>query len=262
MGIDRDGLAQLVDGHGTKVGIVLDGVLGEDADVVGLLQDIHDGVDIADERYHVQVARLGVYEALDGVAVAQSLLGQYEFVRQQVGKVEYFLLGQRVIGAHDGCQTVFQQGGGVYELVRAGGHHGEHDVYLVLAQHAQQVAQALVVGIDLDAWVLGHEGQHRLAYVGFQTVGQSDVECAAEQSLQVGYAVVAFGYAMQHLLGQRQQFLTAFGKQDAVGLAHEQLCAEFLLQQLDLLRYGTLCDEQHAGGFGEAPGLGNSYEIL
>lgn len=235
VGVDGDRLAELVNGDAAERRVVIYRILREDADVVGLLKDVHDGVDIVYERHDVQVARLGVYEALYGVTVAESTLREYQTVWQEVGEAQDVSLRQRMVLAHEGGKAVVHKRNGADELVRTGGHHGEHDVYLVVLQHTEQVGETLVVGVDLYLGVLCHEADHGFADVGLEAECESDVECAVQQAFQVEDAVAAFVHATQHLLGERQQLASTLCQHDAMRLPHKELCAEFFLKGLDLL---------------------------
>lgn len=233
--IDLQRLAQFFDGNTTERGVVSDYRFGEDADAVGLLQHVHDRVYIIDERDHVEVPRFGVDETLDGVSVAQALFRQNEPVGHEVSKPQHFFLCQRVLLAHNGSKTILQEGDRLDELVRTRRHHGEHDVNISGFQHSQQVREAFVVGVDLHLGVARHEGEHSLADVGFQTEGETDVERAAEHTLEILDAVAAFSDAAEHLLGKGEQCMAAFCEHDVMGMAHKELRAKFIFEEFDLL---------------------------
>lgn len=243
VGIDLQRLTQFLDGYAAEGGIEFEDVLRQDADVVRLLEDVHDGVDVVDERDDVEIAGFGVDETFDGVAIAQAFLRENEFVGDEVGETERLFRSQRMALAHDGGEAVLEERNGGDKFVGTRRHHGEHDVYLASAEHAEEVAEAFVVGVDFHLWVARHEGEHRFADVGFEAEGEADVEGPAQESFEIGDAVVALGYSVQHPLCDGQQGLSAFGECDAVRLTREELCVEFFFEEFDLLGHGALCNK-------------------
>ena len=252
----------MVDGNGPEFSDVLDGFAGKDGQEGAGAYQVQDGGNAVVFQAYVQVHVSGEEDGFQHVPGLQALEGQGQRIAAQSLDGDGTVAVAEFVLPPDQTQPVLEKRPGIDPVIVDGGFVGKGDVQLPVEQFLLQLRPGGADKMKPDLGIKPVEIPDGLPEQGSERIGGAYRERSGTQTFHVLDDVRTHLGVFYHLHRVREELLSIVAQRDVPRVAGQQLHAQFFLQLPYLLGYGTLGDIQGLGREGEAPELGNLYEIL